>query len=154
MTHLHDTKEVEVRHHHSHEDVVEIEPEVVHEQEQRVVESPGAESRLAVSRVTQLIWLAFGLLEALIGLRVFLKLIAANPNSLFAQFVYQFSEIFVAPFNGLTITPEVAGFVLEIPSIIAMVVYAIAAWAITQLVWLLFYRPATKRVVRTHRDRI
>jgi hypothetical protein len=154
MTHLHDTKEVEVRHTHTHVDTDELEPQIVHEQERRVVESPGAEGRLVVSRITQLIWLAFGLLEALIGLRVFLKLIAANPNSLFAQFVYQFSEIFVAPFNGLTIVPNVAGFVLEIPAIIAMVVYAIAAWAITQLFWVLFYRPATRRVVRTHRDQM
>lgn len=154
MNHLYDTKEVEVHHHHEHHDTGELNPQIVHEHEERVVESPGAENRILVSRFTQLIWFAFGLLEALIGLRVFLKLIGANPNNLFAQLVYQFSEIFVVPFNNLTSTPAAGGFVLEIPSIIAMVVYAIAAWAITQLIWLLFYRPVTKRVVRSHRDQI
>jgi hypothetical protein len=94
------------------------------------------------------------LLEAIIGLRVFLKLIAANPNNPFAQLVYAFSEVFVLPFEGLTITPSASGVVLEIHSIIAMIVYALAAWAITQLIWTIFYRPSTRKVIRSHRDQM
>ena len=65
-------------------------------------------------RLTQLVWLLFGILEALIGLRVLLKLIAANPNSPFAALVYNASSLFVWPFAGLTRTPAAEGMVLDI----------------------------------------
>ena len=63
------------------------------------------EERTFIVRLTQLVWLLFGILEALIGLRVLLKLIAANPNSPFAALVYNASSLFVWPFAGLTRTP-------------------------------------------------
>ncbi|MFN2137935.1 MAG: hypothetical protein ACK2UK_18415 [Candidatus Promineifilaceae bacterium] len=74
--------------------------------------------------------LATLLLEILIAFRVFLKLIDANPDSGFAWFVYGITAPFLAPFNGLTSTPQVHGSVLEIPSLIAMVVYLILFWLI------------------------
>jgi len=41
-------------------------------------------------RLTLLIQLAFGILNGLIALRFFLKLIAANPANPFAQLIYSF----------------------------------------------------------------
>lgn len=92
-------------------------------------------------KATQLIWLGLGLLEALIALRIGLKLIGANPNSLFATFVYNFSDIFLFPFAGLIGAPVVGDMVLELSSIIAMGVYALLAWAVERIVWMIFYRP-------------
>jgi hypothetical protein len=100
-----------------------------------------SEQRSFISRLTQLVWLLFGILEMLIGLRVFLKLIAANPNSPFAALVYNASALFVWPFSGLTRTPAAEGMVLEISSIIAMIVYALVAWAIVRLIWIVLDRP-------------
>ena len=100
-----------------------------------------------IVRLTQLVWLLFGILEALIGLRVILKLIAANPNSPFAALVYNASYLFVWPFTGLTRTPAAEGMVLEIPSIIAMLVYALVAWAIVRLIWIVLDRPVQPTVV-------
>jgi hypothetical protein len=105
------------------------------------------EQRVFTFKLTQLVWLLFGLLEALIALRVFLKLIAANPANPFASLVYNLSALFLWPFFGLTGTPAANGMVLEIPSIIAMVVYAIAAWAIAYVVWLVLYRPRETVIV-------
>jgi YGGT family len=104
--------------------------------------------RVFTWKLTQLIWLAFGLLEALIGLRVVLRLIAANPGNPFARLVYAMSYIFVWPFLGLTRTPSANGAVLEISSLIGMFVYALVAWAMVQLVWIAFDRPRGTTVVR------
>ena len=100
-----------------------------------------SEQRNFVVRLTQMVWLLFGILEALIGLRVILKLIAANPNSPFAALVYNASSLFVWPFSGLTRTPAAEGMVLDIPSIIAMFVYALVAWVIVRLIWIVLDRP-------------
>lgn len=102
---------------------------------------PGSEQRVFTFKLTQLVWLIFGILEALIALRIGLKLIAANPASLIVAMVYGFTDLFLFPFQGMTITPAFNGMVLEISSLIAMVVYALIAWAIERIIWVIFYRP-------------
>lgn len=92
-------------------------------------------------KATQMVWLFFGILEALIALRIGLKLIGANPESPIAVFIYSFAGQFLKPFEGLTGAPSAGGMVLEISSFIAMVVYALIAWALERLVWVIFYRP-------------
>ena len=99
------------------------------------------EQRIFSFKATQWIWLGLGIVEALIGLRVVLKLIAANPESPFAAFIYNVSAIFLYPFAGLVGTPAAGGVVLELSSIIAMLVYALLAWGLERIVWVTFYRP-------------
>jgi hypothetical protein len=123
------------------------------EHRERVVHNVGAERRASLWQVTSLLWLAAGLLEALIGMRVLLKLLAANPAAPFAQLVYGLSEVFVWPFLGLTITPSAEGVVLEIPSIIAMIVYALLFLALDRLIWLLFIRPRARAISIYERER-
>jgi len=113
---------------------------------ERIEEDVNEEQRIMVVRFTQMIWLLFGILEALIALRVILKLIAANPGNPFASLVYNITDLFVWPFLGLTVTPEAGGMVLEIHSIIAMIVYAILGWVLVKLSWILLYNPTTRRV--------
>jgi hypothetical protein len=101
----------------------------------------GQEQRLFSFKATQLIWLGLVLLEALIALRIGLKLIGANPSNPFAAFTFGLSDIFLFPFEGLIGTPASGGFALELSSFVAMVVYALLAWAFERIVWLIFYRP-------------
>ena len=123
------------------------------EYRQHVTADLGAERRLNLARGVQLIWLATGLLEALIGLRIILKLIAANPNTPFARFLYNLTDLFLWPFFGLTITPAAQnGTVLEISSFIAMVVYGIAAWALVKILYLIF-TPSSSRTVSVYDQR-
>ncbi len=96
--------------------------------------------RESLVKWSQIITLLFIALEVMIGLRVMLKLIGANPASPFANLVYQFTNIFLAPFNGLTPTPSAAGMVLEIPAIIAMIVYGILCYFIIRFMWVMFDR--------------
>ena len=101
----------------------------------------GQEQRAATFKATQLIWLLFGLLEATLALRVVFKLIAVNPGNAFAAFLYNVTNLFVAPFASLTGAPAAAGMVLEISTIIAMIVYLLIGWALERIVYVLFYRP-------------
>lgn len=122
--------------------------------EERVVEDVNLENRQAVAKVVQFVWLLFGLLEALIGFRIFLKIIAANPNNWFTAFVYQLSDLFLWPFQTITANPQFQGFVFEISSVIALFVYGFLAWAVVRVIWLLFYRRPTTSVTVYDRDEV
>lgn len=102
---------------------------------------PEREQRIFTFKATQLIWLLLGILEALIALRIGLKLIGANPASPIVVLIYEFTALFLFPFRGLTSSPAVGNMVLEIYSMFAMLVYALVAWAMERIVWLIFYRP-------------
>ncbi|MDT8306907.1 MAG: YggT family protein [Anaerolineae bacterium] len=99
------------------------------------------EQRLSYSKAIQLFWLAFSLVEALIAIRIVLKLIGADPTILFAAFIYDASYVFLFPFEGLVGAPASGRMVLELSSIIALLVYALLALGIGWLVRVLYYRP-------------
>jgi hypothetical protein len=66
-----------------------------------------------------------------------LKALGANPSAGFAQFIYGITNVLVAPFVGLFGSPQAQGSVLELNSIIALVVYALVAWLLGRLAWIL-----------------
>lgn len=133
-------------------------------EEVRVREEPGVEQREVITEdvaeshwhtlnwVSGLIWFAFGVLEALIGLRVVFRLIGANPQNPFANFIYNSTRIYILPFASLTPNPSMEGLVLEITSLMAMVIYALIAWGIVRLLWLIFYHPSGRSVSRYQRQ--
>ncbi len=125
---------------------VRVSEEPGFKQRERVVEDLGAARRQTLEKVTQFVWLFAGVLEGLIGLRVILRLFAANPGNPFARFVYEVTSIFLWPFRTLTASPSAGNRVLEIPSLIAMLVFALLAWVIVQLIWLIFSRSSTRSV--------
>ncbi len=102
---------------------------------------PGREQRIFTFKATQLVWLFFGILEAMIALRIGLMLIGANPNSPIVALIYGFTYLFLFPFEGMTVTPSAGGMVLELSSLFAMAIYALIAWAVERTVWVIFYRP-------------
>jgi hypothetical protein len=106
-----------------------------------VQQEPEREQRIFSFKITQLIWLFLGILEALIALRIGLKLIAANPDSAIVSLIYGFTHLFLFPFEGMTATPAAGGMVLELSSFFAMLIYALIAWAVERVIWLLLYRP-------------
>ncbi len=102
---------------------------------------PGREQRIFTFKASQLIWLAFGVLEVLIALRIGLMLVGANPGSPVVALIYGFTALFLIPFVGLIGSPAVGGMVLEVSSMFAMLIYALIAWVVERTVWLIFYRP-------------
>jgi len=93
--------------------------------------------RLAAYRLTQLIYWVFALIEGLIAIRLILKALGANPTAGFAQFIYGITAPLIAPFVGLFGNPAYQNSVLELSSIVALVVYALVAWLLGKLVWIL-----------------
>jgi len=110
---------------------------------------PEREQRILTFKATQLIWLLFGILEAMIAFRIGLKLIGANPASPIVALIYGFTNLFLFPFEGLVNSPTVGNMVLEISSLFAMLIYGLIGWALERLVWVLFYRPRGGPVVGT-----
>jgi len=102
---------------------------------------PEREQRIFTFKTTQLIWLLFGILLALIALRIGLMLIGANPASPIVALIYGFTGLFLFPFTGLINSPTSGNMVLELSSVFAMLIYGLVAWAIVKVVWLVFYRP-------------
>jgi hypothetical protein len=110
---------------------------------------PEREQRIFTFKITQLIWLMFGILEALIALRIGLKLIGANPASPIVALIYGFTYLFLFPFEGMTATPAAGGMVLELSSFFAIVIYALIGWTVERIIWVLFYRPRGPMVTVT-----
>ncbi len=121
-------------------------------QRQEVVYDPGKERIAFLYRLSQFIWLLSGALLATLGLRFILKLMAANPANVFAALLYRFTDIFLWPFFGLTVTPATHGVVLEIPTLIAIVIYALLTWALVKLIWILFEPGESRRVTTYHQE--
>lgn len=84
--------------------------------------------------IARLIYFIFGVIIAFIALRFILLLLAANEGNTFVDFVYGVSGLFVAPFYGIFgNTPQFGASVIDVSSIVAIIVYALIAWAISSL---------------------
>ena len=84
-------------------------------------------------RGTQIVWYIFYFIETLLLFRFLLKLIGANPAAGFTQFIYGFSNFFMAPFLRVVGSPSALGSTIEFSTIIALLVYWVAAWGIVRL---------------------
>jgi len=87
------------------------------------------------SILSQVVWFVAGIILLLLAFRFVLSLLGANTSNGFAQFIYNASHPFVAPFFGLfnynNIQYGVSRF--EIYTLVAMAVYAAAAWLLSYL---------------------
>ncbi len=107
---------------------------------------PEREQRIFSFKLTQWVWLLFGVLEALIVLRIGLKLVGANPASPIVALIYGFTYLFLFPFEGLVASPSMGSMILELSSMFAILIYGLIAWAVERTVWLIFYRPRRNMV--------
>ena len=95
-------------------------------------------------RVTEVIYLVFGVIDVLLLIRLVLKLLAANPLAGFSKFIYGLTDVFMAPFRNLL--PTVgggSGSVFEMSTVIAIIVYALIGWALVRLVAIMLFRNVT-----------
>lgn len=84
-------------------------------------------------RGTQIVWYLLGLIEALLAFRFILKILGANPNAGFSNFIYNITYPIAAPFLSVFNVSEVQGIVLEWTTLLSMLVYFFIAWAIVKL---------------------
>lgn len=104
--------------------------------------TPPAEEKAESSQTANyIIYFLLGAIEILLAFRFVLKLTGANPATVFVNFVYSLSQIFVSPFFGIfpqtTATGAVTTAIFEPATIVAMAVYAVIAWGIAQIIIIL-----------------
>ncbi|MDQ3018831.1 MAG: YggT family protein [bacterium] len=85
------------------------------------------------SRKYAVVYYVLNVIEALLLIRFILKLLGANNASGFTSGIYAITEPFVLPFRGIFPTPTASGSVLEWSTIIAMIIYALIAYGVVQL---------------------
>jgi hypothetical protein len=94
-----------------------------------------------IDKASELAWLGLMVLEGLFLLRFGLKLMAANPENPFAKLVYSATDLFLRPFHGLIATPTADGMILEISTLIAMAVYALAFCVVARALLVVVDKP-------------
>jgi YggT family protein len=97
---------------------------------------PFAARRTRVLKLQQGIYLLFGILEGLLGLRFVLGMLGANPAAGFTRFIYGVTTPFIAPFVGLFEQPRFEGIVFEWNALVAILVYALLAGVLAKVVTL------------------
>ncbi len=82
----------------------------------------------------EIIYLVFGIIDAVLLIRLVLKLLGANAHAGFAQFIYGLTDFFLAPFRGLLPTIVSWQSVLELSLIFAILIYSLIALGLVRLV--------------------
>jgi uncharacterized protein YggT (Ycf19 family) len=89
-----------------------------------VVERPVAAGPSPLETARRLVWLLFGILQALILIRIVLLLLNANEGNDIVNFVVSITDPFVEPFRGMFQLDQVngrSGSVLDVAAIVALV---------------------------------
>lgn len=119
---------------------------------EQVTHDLAAERQQRLYQIVRIVWSVLGFLEILLGLRVVLKLMAANPDSGFAALIYGITAPFVAPFALLVQTPSSGGVTLELTTLIAMGIYALVTWGIVRVIQIVTDRPSARTTTRSTRE--
>lgn len=97
------------------------------------MDSYNSPSTKPLYRGTQVVWYIFGLIEVLLAFRFVLKLLGANPDAGFSNFIYTVTYPLASPFLSVFGTSKAAGSILEWTTILAMFVYWVIAIGIIKL---------------------
>ena len=116
---------------------------------EQVTRDVAAERQLNLFQVKRIVWTVLTILEIFLGLRFLLKLIAANPDSGFAAFMYGITGVILAPFAGLVGNPTSGETIFEVTTLLAMAIYALFFWIVLRVVALAAYRSSATTVTRS-----
>lgn len=106
------------------------------------------------SFVVQGINIVAGIVLTLLGLRFVLKLFGANPANEFVEWIYETSRQLVEPFFGIFPAPRFEdGFILELSTLFAIIIYTIVAMLLVALVEWLMTAGADHNATRQKRTR-
>ena len=108
-----------------------------------VREASIVKSSTPARRAMEVIYLVFGIIDGLLLIRLFLKLLGANPHAGFASFTYGITDFLLAPFKGLLPTFVSGRMVVETTSLFAILIYGLIGIALARLVAVMFRREVT-----------
>lgn len=110
-----------------------------------VVAEPVVAATSPVDTARRLVWLVFGVLQALIVLRIVLLLFGANEANDLVAFIVGVTDIFVEPFRGMFRIDEVSaasGSVLDVAAVVALLAWTLVEALVLGLVGLADRRAA------------
>jgi len=85
-------------------------------------------------RAEQAVWLVAGVVDALLAIRFVFKLLGASTQASFVTFIYDLTQVFVAPFHGIFNTVASGRSVFEPESLVAIAIYSLIGWGLASLV--------------------
>jgi hypothetical protein len=94
-------------------------------------------------RAVGVIYLIFGLISALLVIRLVLKVIGAYASAPFVGFIYGVTNFFLEPFKGLLPAMVNGRSVLEPAVLIAIVVYLLVAFLLAKIIEITLSRSVT-----------
>jgi uncharacterized protein YggT (Ycf19 family) len=109
-----------------------------------VVDAPVTVAPSPVDTIRRIVWLLFGVLQALIVLRILLLLLGANEGNELVGFLLGVTDPFVEPFRGMFSLDEInaaGGSVLDLAAVVALI-----AWTLVEALILGIVGLADRRV--------
>lgn len=94
--------------------------------------------------VVGIINIVLTVVEVLLIFRLFLRLLSANENAAFVQWIYETSEPLVRPFEGIFPTVVESGAVVEMSTLFAIMVYAILGYLLVALIDIIYEAGTTR----------
>jgi hypothetical protein len=85
-------------------------------------------------RAEQAVWLLTGIVDALLIIRFLFKLLGASTQASFVTFIYNLTQVFVAPFHGIFNSAASGHNVFEPESLVAIAIYSLIGWGIVALI--------------------
>ena len=85
-------------------------------------------------RAEQAVWLLTGVVDALLVIRFAFELLGASTQASFVTFIYDLTQVFVAPFHGIFNTTASGRYVFEPESLVAIAIYSLIGWGLASLV--------------------
>lgn len=100
----------------------------------RVSNSPAGGYQVG-NRISQFVWLVTGVVDIILALDFIFRAAGAH-NTGFAHYIYRLGNYLASPFSGIFNTTVAANgaSVMRWGDLLAIVVYAVAAWIVTRLV--------------------
>lgn len=125
------------------------------EREEQVFDDPYTRRYNGLDRTAQVISFLLGVLEILLAVRFIFRLLGADSGNGFTNFIFNATTPFVRPFNGIFNDQTLSQVgVFEISTLLAMAIYALVAYGIVKLMYVLFApNRSTSEIYSTTRRR-
>jgi hypothetical protein len=110
-----------------------------------------------LDRTEKVIYFMVAALEVLLTMRLIFRLMGADAGNGLVNFVYNLSKPFVITFNGIFSDQEIGkSSVFEFSTLIAIIMYALLAWGVVALIYVLFEpnRSSRSRTTTTRHRRV
>ena len=102
-------------------------------------------------RTHKVIWYIVAVIDTLLGFRILLLALGANPNSGFTNLIYALSNPLSSPFRGILSKTVTSGAIFDWSIIIAAAVYTLIGFGIVELLQLI--KPVSKNEVENTLDK-